>query len=113
VVMGQCLDGNSSRFQVARITQAAYSTARGDWNRLHGDELGSRLGWDDARHMPTRAEQYRTRAEECLVVALYAHEPDVRRDLRALAAHWRQLAEQVDLLEALNLNVLAGPPARP
>ena len=45
--------------------------------------------------MPTRAECYRARAEECMVQALVAHDPDVRRQFTDMAARWHELAEQV------------------
>jgi hypothetical protein len=44
----------------------------------------------------TRAGQCRAKAVECERLAQSAHDPKVRRQLRKLAADWRELAMQIE-----------------
>jgi hypothetical protein len=52
--------------------------------------------------MSTRAERCRARAKECMVKALAALDPDVRRQFTDLATQWHQLAEQLEKEENSN-----------
>ena len=50
--------------------------------------------------MPTRSDRYRARAEECLIKAMMAHDPEVRRQFTDMAAQWHELADNADREEA-------------
>ncbi len=54
--------------------------------------------------MPTRAERYRLKAEECLALAAAMSDRDLARDMRELARQWLQLIDDVELLDGLNVN---------
>jgi len=47
-----------------------------------------------------RANEYRARATECERLAECALDHIVRRDFRDMAQQWRQMAEQIETLEA-------------
>ena len=51
-------------------------------------------------------EQLRAQAEECEARAETAHDPDVRRWYRNMAAQWRKLAQQH---EEIALGIRLGP----
>jgi hypothetical protein len=46
----------------------------------------------------SKSKQLRIRAHECEVKAEAAHDPDIRRLYRDMAAQWRQMARQHDEL---------------
>jgi hypothetical protein len=48
--------------------------------------------------VPSRAEQYRTKAAECELRAKEAQYPDAKRDFEELARPWLALAEQIERL---------------
>jgi hypothetical protein len=48
--------------------------------------------------MPSRAEQYRTKAAECELRATEARDFDVKQQFRELARQWRTLAERTERL---------------
>jgi len=55
-------------------------------------------------------EQFRARAEECEAKAETAHDPDVRRWYRNVAAQWRKLARQhAELNVGVRLDFDRGP----
>jgi len=51
-------------------------------------------------------EQFRARAEECEAKAETAHDPDVRRWYRNMAAQWRKLTQQH---EEITVGIRLGP----
>ena len=56
------------------------------------------LCWVPNMTTQSKSEQLRIRAHECEVKAEAAHDPDVRRQYRDMAAQWRQMARQHDEL---------------
>jgi len=61
-------------------------------------------------------EQFRARAEECEAKAQTAHDPDVRRWYRNMAAQWRKLAQQqaeIDIGVRLDMRPRPAARARP
>jgi hypothetical protein len=46
--------------------------------------------------MPTRAEQYRAKSQECANHAERARDPETRRQYELMARQWLDLAEQTD-----------------
>ena len=46
-------------------------------------------------------KQLRARAEECEAKAETAHDPEVRRSYRNMAAQWRRMAQQHEELRSL------------
>jgi len=61
-------------------------------------------------------EQLRARAEECEAKAQTAHDPDVRRWYRNMAAQWRKLAQQqaeIDIGVRLDMRPRPAARARP
>jgi hypothetical protein len=47
-----------------------------------------------------KADDYRARATECEKRADSAQDHTVRRDFQDMARQWRQMAEQIEMLEA-------------
>ena len=46
--------------------------------------------------LATKAERYRDRAEQCLLKAVSANDPEVKMQFTGWAAHWHELAEQAE-----------------
>ncbi len=54
--------------------------------------------------MATRAETYRLKAQECEALAETLSHPDSKQQMLSTARQWWELAEQVELLDRLDLS---------
>jgi hypothetical protein len=64
----------------------------------HDDELPKPRGW----WLQSKADQYRVRAADCERKAIQAWDVGAKRQLCAMARHWRQKAEQEAAIERLD-----------
>jgi hypothetical protein len=87
-------------YVVLELIQLRLMTAVGiGFFGLTTEGYGPRLAWLDQlfRHalMPTRAEYYRVKAEECAQRAKTARDPETRRSYEHLAQQWLDLEKYV------------------
>jgi len=60
----------------------------------------------------TTAEEYRSKATECLCAAEATSDPDIRAQWRQVAQSWHRLAQQAEEGLVGNPHLPGGPPAR-